>query len=102
MIALLSIFLTFLDCRMADDWKILVVDLFTTEGLQVCRVSERWIKDEKTMYVPNFKGQRFDNAVKNHEMPDNKYSEYEYVRRKVCGKNFLSKLLSVPFLSALI
>ena len=53
---------------MDDDWKIPVDDLYTTEGLQVC---ERWIKYEKTIYVRNFKGQRFDNAVKNHEMPDN-------------------------------
>jgi hypothetical protein len=79
-----------------------VVDLITTERLQFCRVSERCIKDEKTAYVPNSNGQRFDNAVKNHGMPDTKYSEYEYVRREVCGKNSLSHFLSVPFLSALI
>jgi hypothetical protein len=102
MSVLLTIILTFSDCSMGDDWKILVVDLFTTEGLQVCRVSERWIKDEKTIYVPNLRGPRFDKAVKNHEMPDNKYSEYEYVKRKVCGKNFVSHFLSVPYLSALI
>jgi hypothetical protein len=71
---------------MDDDCKILVVDLFTTEV--VCRVSERWIKDEKTIFAPNLIGPRFDKAVKNHEVPDNLYSEYEYLKCKVCGKNF--------------
>ena len=72
---------------MNDQWKILVVDLLTTDGLQVCRVSERWIKDEKIICVPNYKGQRFDNAVKKHEIPNNQFHEYEYVKRKVCGNN---------------
>jgi len=56
---------------MDDDCKILVVDLFTTEELQVCRVSERRIQDEKTIFAPNLIVPRFDKAVKNDEVPDN-------------------------------
>lgn len=64
------------------------VDLLTEEGLQVCRVSERWVRDDKIVFVPNYKTPQYDKAVKSHELPNNKFKEYEYVRRKVCGKTF--------------
>ena len=54
-----------------------------------CRFAE-YLKGGSKMKkscVPNYKGQRFDNAVKKHEIPNNQFHEYEYVKRKVCGNN---------------
>ena len=79
--------------RMGDNWKFLVVDLVTSDGLQVCRVSERWIHDANYILIPNYRGPKYDRAVRNHEEPDSKYTEYSYVQRKVCGKAFVVLLL---------
>jgi len=67
------------------EWKYLVVDLKTTNGLEVCTVSERWCIDSVVLYPP-YTGKKLDSALRSHETPSSTYVEYEYVKRKVCGK----------------
>lgn len=68
-----------------ENWKTLLVDLVTKDGLLACIVSERWIKSKSHLYYPKYTGVKTTNAVKKHELPNNSYVSYEYRTRKICG-----------------
>ncbi len=83
-----------------DEWKYLVVDLKTTNGLEVCTVSERWCIGSVVLYPP-YTGKKLDSALRSHETPSSTYDEYDYVKRKVCGKKrytrFQNGILTTSF-----
>lgn len=71
---------------MADQFKFLVVDLYTDAGIEVAIISERWAMDKDETYYPtHIKGAKWEKMVRSHEAPARTWTIYPYKLRKICG-----------------